>query len=151
MARHPFGPRARRRTRNRTYTILLAVLVISVVVAFYYGPFGKNKADTIDPTSDNDINVDTAAVDEPDAPYDNETIPEPVFAQEPVVEPKPVIAPEPEITQEPEVSQPTAFVPPVVQKEPELPKIAPEPTPGQTIEPNPEAAALIAKAETLLS
>jgi len=43
-------------------------------------------------------------------------------------------------------------MPPVeVQPEPELPKIAPAPTPGPTVEPNPEAATLIAEAAALLS
>ena len=140
MARHPFSPRAGRKTRNWTYTILLAVLVICVVIAFYYGPFGKNEADTIDIAPDGDMDVDTTAVDETDVPYETEIVKEPVVTQEPVV------------AREPEMSRTTAYVPPVeVEKVPELPKIAPEPTPGQTIEPNPEAAALIANATALLS
>ena len=134
MARHPFGPRAGRRTRNRTYTILVAVLVIGVVIAFYYGPFGKNEADIIDIAPQGDTKVDITA------PYESEITKEPVVTQEPVV------------TKEPGVSQTVAFVPPVVmEKKPELPKIAPEPTPGQSIEPNPEAGALIAKAAALLN
>ena len=140
MARHPFGPRAGRRTRNRTYTILLAVLVIGVVIAFYYGPFGKNEAETIDTGTQDDTNVDIIA------PSESEITKEPVVTKEPVATKEPVV------TKEPEVSQTAAFVPPVkVEKELELPKIAPEPTPGQSIEPNPEAAALIAKAAALLS
>ena len=128
MARHPFGPRAGRKTRNRTYTILLAVLVICVVIAFYYGPFGKNEADTIDMAPQGDTNVDTTAPEESEAPY------------------------EPEVIKEPEVNETIAFVPPVeVEKEPELPEIAPEPTPGPTVEPNPEAAALLAEATALIS
>lgn len=128
MARHPFGPRAGRRTRNRTYTILLAVLVIGAAIAFYYGPFGKNEADTIDTTPTGDMNTDTISPDESKTPY------------------------EPEVTKEPEVKETIAFVPPVeVEKEPELPEIAPEPTPGPTVEPNPEAAALIAEATALIS
>jgi LysM repeat protein len=134
MARHPFGPRAGRRTRNRTYTIFLAVLVIGVVIAFYYGPFGKNEADAIDTPIQDDPNVNTTAANKSE------------------ITKEPVVTKEPEVTKESEVNQTTAFVPPVeVKKEPELPKIAPEPTPGQTIEPNPEAAALIAKAAALLS
>lgn len=122
MARHPFGPRAGRRTRNRTYTILFAVLVIGVVIAFYYGPFGKNEAETIDIAPQGNTNVDTTAPEESEAPY------------------------------EPEVNKTIAFVPPVeVEKEPELQEIAPEPTPGPTVEPNPEAAALIAEATALIS
>ena len=128
MARHPFGPRAGRRTRNRTYTILLAVLVIGVAIAFYYGPFGKNEAETIDMTPPGDTNTDTISPDESRTPY------------------------EPEVPKESEQNELTASVPPVeVQTEPELSEIAPEPTPGPTVEPNPEAAALIAKATALIS
>jgi hypothetical protein len=132
MARHPFGPRAGRRTRNRTYTILLAVLVICVVIAFYYGPFGKNEAETIDTAPQGDTNVDTTKADEPKAP-DESKIKEPV------------------VTKETQVNETSAFTPPVeVKKEPELPKIAPEPAPGPTVEPNPEAAELITSAKALL-
>ena len=134
MARHPFGPRAGRRTRNRTYTILLAVLVIGVVIAFYYGPFGKNEADIIDTPPQDDTNVYTTAANESE------------------ITKEPVVTKEPEVTKEPKVNETTAFVPPVeVKKEPELPIIAREPTPGPTVEPNPEAAALIAEAAALLS
>ena len=128
MARHPFGPRAGRKTRNRTYTILLAVLVIGVAIAFYYGPFGKNEADTIDMTPTGDTNTDTMSPDESRTPY------------------------EPEVPEESEQNELTASVPPVeVRTEPELPVIAPEPAPGPTVEPNPEAAALIAEATALIS
>jgi len=133
MARHPFGPRAGRRNRNRTYTILLAVLVICVVIAFYYGPFGKNKADTIDTTPTGDTNTNTIEPDESKTPQEKEIIREP------------------EVPKESEQNELTASAPPVkVQPEPVLPKIAPEPTPGQTIEPNPEAASLITEAAALL-
>ena len=135
MARHPFGPRAGRRNRNRTYTILLAILVICVAVAFYYGPFGKNKAETIDTTPQGDKNIDATAADESKTTYEPEITEEPVVTKEPEVE----------------VNETAAFVPPVeVRKDPESPKIAPEPTPGPTIEPNPEAASLITEAAALL-
>ncbi len=132
MARHPFGPRAGR--RNRTYTILLALLVIGVVIAFYYGPFGKNEAEIIDTTPTGDTNTVSISPDESKRPYE------------------PEVTREPEVTQEPEENELTASVPPVeVQKEPELPEIAPKPTPGPTVEPNPEAASLITEAAALLS
>ena len=132
MARHPFGPRAGRRNRNRTYTILLGVLAVCALIAFYYGPFGKNEADIIDTTQD-EKNVDTTAANEPNILAETE-------AKEPVV------------IKEPAVKKTTASVPPaeIEKKEPELPKIAPEPAPGPTVEPNPEAAALIAEAAVLL-
>jgi lipoprotein-anchoring transpeptidase ErfK/SrfK len=134
MARHPFGPRAGRRNRNRTYTILLAVLVICVAIAFYYGPFGKNKAETLDTTPTGNTNTDTIKPAESRVPYEQEA------------------TAEPEIAEEPEENELTAAVPPVeVPSEPELPKIAPEPAPGPTIEPNPEAASLITEAAALLS
>jgi LysM repeat protein len=133
MARHPFGPRAGRRNRNRTYTILLAVLVIGVMIAFYYGPFGKNEAETINTATQDETNVDTSAANETEVPY------------EPKVK-------EPVVTKEPTVNETPALVPPVEieKKEPELPNIAPEPAPGPTVEPNPEAATLIAEATALL-
>jgi LysM repeat protein len=140
MARHPFGPRAGRRTRNRTYTILLAVLAIGVAIAFYYGPFGKNEAETIDTTPQGDINIDTTAADESETPYESEITKEPVVTNEP------------EVNEESEVNETTAFVPPVeVEKEPELPIIAPEPTLGPSVESNPEATTLITEAVGLLS
>jgi len=134
MARHPFSPRAGRKNRNRTYTILLAALVICVAIAFYYGPFGKNKAETIDTTTQGDTNIDTTAADD----YE--------------ITKEPMVTKAPEVNKEPEVNETAAFVPPVeVQKEPESPKIAPEPMPGPTVESNPEAATLIAEAAELLN
>jgi LysM repeat protein len=134
MARHPFGPRAGRRNRNRTYTILLAVLVICVVIAFYYGPFGKIEAETIKTTPTGNANIETAE------PAESET------AYEPEV-PK-----QPEAPKESEQTELVSSVPPVeVPPVPELPKIAPEPAPGPTVEPNPEAASLITEAAALLS
>ncbi|MHC4203487.1 MAG: L,D-transpeptidase family protein [Planctomycetota bacterium] len=133
MARHPFGPRAGRRNRNRTYTILFAVLVICVAVAFYYGPFNKNKADTIETTPTGDTNIETTEPAESKAPY------EPEVPEQPVV------------LEESAENELTASVPPVeVPPAPELPKIAQEPAPGPTVEPNPEAASLITEAAALL-
>jgi hypothetical protein len=133
MARHPFGPRAGRRNRNRTYTILLAVLVICVTVAFYYGPFGKNKADTIDTPITGDTNIENIKPAEPRTTYE------------------PAVTKEAEVTEEPERNELASSAPPVeVSPEPELPKIAPEPALGPTVEPNPEAASLITEATTLL-
>ncbi|MHC4322821.1 MAG: L,D-transpeptidase family protein, partial [Planctomycetota bacterium] len=140
MARHPFGPRAGRRNRNRTYTILVAVLVICVVIAFYYGPFGKNEADTIDTTPPGEMNTNAVSPDESIKPA------------EPQITREPEIIKEPEVSEEPLQNELTASVPPVeVPPEPELPKIIPEPVPGPIVEPNPEAAALIAEAAALIS
>lgn len=133
MARHPFGPRAGRRNRNRTYTILLAILVIFVAIAFYYGPFGKNEAETIKPTPAEDTNFEAIK------PVEYKT------ANEPEVPEKPD---ETEVA----TSTPPAVTTPVeVPPVKELPKIATEPTPGQTIEPNPEATTLISDTTALLN
>ena len=134
MARHPFGTRAGRKNRNRMYTALLALLVVCVVIAFYYGPFGKNEADTIDGNTipQPEVNTDTNTAD---------------------LSQMPVVPDESEATMEakaPGVNETTAFVPPV-EVEPELPEAPPEPAPGPTVEPNPEAATLIADATAMLS
>ncbi len=134
MARHPFGTRTGRRNRNRMYTALLALLVVCVVIAFYYGPFGKNEADTIDGNTipQPEVNTDTNTAD---------------------LSQMPVVPEESEATIEakaPDVNETTAFVPPV-EIEPELPETPPEPAPGPTVEPNPEAATLIADATAMLS
>jgi hypothetical protein len=134
MARHPFGPRAGRRNRNRTYTILLAVLVICVAIAFYYGPFGKNEAEPIDKSSMDNTTTETTVPEESTTPSE------------------PVVIKEPEAPKKPEVQEPAVPVKPTeVLPEPELPKTTPEPTPGQTIEPNPEASTLISEATALLN
>ncbi len=67
MARHPFGPGAARGARNRTYTLLLAGLLIVMVVAFYYGPFGKNEAEPIDEGLPSEVNIvaETPKVEQP--------------------------------------------------------------------------------------
>jgi LysM repeat protein len=118
----------------------LAVLVICVAIAFYYGPFGKNEAETIDTTRQGDTNIDTTTADESETPYESEMTKEPIVTKEP------------EVIEEPEQNELAASVPQVeVPPEPELPKIAPEPTPGPTVESNPEAATIIAEAVGLLS
>jgi lipoprotein-anchoring transpeptidase ErfK/SrfK len=117
------------------YTILLGVLIVGVLIAFYYGPFGKNEAETIDTdtATQDETKVDTAQTDEPEVVY------------EPEIKKSMV-------TKEPEVVEMTTPAPPAeLKKEPELPEAAPEHIPGPTVEPNPEATTLIAEAATLLS
>jgi len=110
-----------------------------VAVAFYYGPFGKNKAETIDDTSKGDTYIDTVE------PTESRTAYEPEVAQQP------------QLPEEPKQNEMTASVPPMevqpkeVPPTPELPKITQEPTPGPTVEPNPEATSLITEAKALLS
>lgn len=126
MARHPFSPQARRRARNRTYGIL-AALVIIMIIAFMYGPFGKKPAP-----------VESAS---PPEVSDNEvTAPE-------ITEP--ITAAPPERSRpEPEQVVTQTIPEPVIERLPEPIPPAPEPAPGPTEEPNPEATALIAKATT---
>ncbi len=145
MARHPFGPQARRRARNRTYTVL-ALLVVVVAIAFMYGPFGADAEDentalqentTLESSYQADSGID---FDVPDA---NEAL----EAEEP--ESAVAIAPQPEIIvpePEPEIApEPVTVVPETI-----MPQIAPEPVPGATVEPNPEADTLIARAAALI-
>ena len=123
MARRPYRPRGTRKTGNRIYGILL-LLIIVATIAFIYGPFGKNK-------STNDANDIT-----PDANAPEIKEPEPELFPEP--EPELLPEPEPELLPEPE---------PELLPEPNLPDIAPV----ADVEPNPEAAALIAEATAMLS
>jgi lipoprotein-anchoring transpeptidase ErfK/SrfK len=108
MARHPLGTGAGQKARNQTYTILVIVLIIVAVIAFYYGPFGKNEAEPIDvgpvPDTNNaeasmpDVNeivtrlplperAPEPNLPEPDLPEPNLPEPAPVHAVEPVAEP----------------------------------------------------------------
>ncbi len=126
MARHPFSPQARRRARNRTYGIL-AALVIIMIIAFMYGPFGKKPA-PVESAPPSEV-----ANNEADAPKITEPIAAaPPSRSEPVQKQEPVVT---EVVREP-----------VVERLPEPVPPAPEPVIGPTTEPNPEATALITKA-----
>jgi len=85
MARHPSGPRAGRRARNRTYTLLLAGLLVVMVVAFYYGPFGRNEAEPIEGPPPPEVNIE---------------------AEEPGIEQPAVIAPRVDVPLEPAPPEP---------------------------------------------
>ncbi len=126
MARHPFGPQARRRARNRTYTVL-GLFVVVVVIAFIYGPFGADAGDE-DKTVDNGFTAgpDTDVV----VPKVNNTA---AFV--------------PQLSEEP-----AAFVPPaeVAVPEPDVPEIVPVPEPEPTVEANPDAGGLIAEATAFI-
>ena len=136
MARHPFGPQARRKARNRTYTVV-ALLVVVVVIAFTYGPFGADAEDETKRPEEAYTTDSNTPVDVPDV---NETaVVEQPQPNEPVA-----IAPKPELViplPQPEIETP----------EPNVPEIAPDPEPGATDEPNPEADVLIARAAALLT
>ncbi len=129
MARHPFGPLARRRARNRTFTVL-ALLVVVVVIAFMYGPFGADAED-----ENNPLDSSYPAGSNTDV---NETV---VFEQ-PEPNESATIVPPPEVVAMPE--------PGIVTPELNVPEIAAEPELGETVESNPEADVLIAKAAGLI-
>jgi len=102
MARHPLGAREGQKARNQTYTILAVVLIIVAVIAFYYGPFGKNEAEPIEVSPPPDTNNAAASAPEvneivtrlplpgraPEANLPEPNLPEPapVPVMEPVVE-----------------------------------------------------------------
>ncbi|MHC4353996.1 MAG: L,D-transpeptidase family protein, partial [Planctomycetota bacterium] len=142
MARHPYGPQARRRARNRTYTVL-ALIVVVILIAFMYGPFGADAEDKSKPPESgypaepNTVDSDTA-VDVPDA-NENETLA--------VMEPEPAgpvtLASEPNIVV-PDVQ------PAIAEPGPNLPAVAVGPEPGLSVEANPEADVLIAEAAALI-
>ncbi len=126
MARHPGSPYAGQRARNRTYTLLLAGLLVVMMVAFYYGPFGKNEAEPLDsgkPTGPADVNT---------------------VAEQPKVEPPAVTAPPADVQPAPAPpAGPTA-----------APQTAPQPVaePATTpaVQESSDALKLIAEATALL-
>jgi len=147
MARHPYGPQARRRARNRTYTVL-ALLTVVVIIAFMYGPFGADAENEGKPL-DGDYTVDSNSV--PDVPYAphvpdvndsvvaEETAPtEPVAADsDPAVnDVQPLVAVQ---NVRPEVVE-------TAEPEPNLPEFAVQTELVPSVEPNPEADVLIARA-----
>ncbi|MBN2315899.1 MAG: L,D-transpeptidase family protein [Sedimentisphaerales bacterium] len=142
MARHPNGARAGQKARNRTYTIVVAVLIVGALIAFYYGPFGKNEAEPIDvqqTSLESDTNDAVAVV-----PEVNDVI---------------TLTPPNEVTPEPNpiVSRITETNIPLPRREasltgePNLPEPAPIPVSVPIVQPGDEAAALIASAETLMN
>jgi len=141
MARHPFGPQARRKARNRTYTVL-ALLVVVLVIAFMYGPFGAGAEDEnkrVEGVSPSNRGLEARDTKPPfNVPDMNETVAfERPGPNEPVA-----IAPQLEVIEMPE--------PETVTPEPDVPQIAPEPELAETVESNSEADVLIAKAAGLI-
>jgi LysM repeat protein len=141
MARHPFAPKAGRGAgnRNRIYAGL-ALFVIAVAIVIIYGPFGNNKDKNIEPAPPPDANEgavfnadENITTDENlDDVGDNAGSDTNVVADNNVTELNVAILPEP------------------------LTQVQVEPGPLETVaapivEPNPEAAELIAKATALIS
>ncbi|MHC4433674.1 MAG: hypothetical protein ACYTBS_17680, partial [Planctomycetota bacterium] len=157
MARHPYGPQARRRARNRTYTVL-ALLVVVLVIAFMYGPFGADADDENRPLESNDTADSNAAVAElPDvseAPDMNEAIafelPEPNESTT-IAQLEEITMPEPE-PPIPEPAIPEPNTPEVLAEGESLaPEITAEGGSIEAIAANPEADVLIAKAAGLIA
>ena len=152
MARHPYGPLARRRARNRTYTVL-ALITVVLVIAFMYGPFGADAEDeslpveigqVVEGVPPSDLGLQASGtMSLADTPDMNDAI----MAEEPEqLEAEPV-APEPEVV----MSDPLPEIMGMAEPEPSLPAIAVAPEAGLSIEPNPEADVLIAEAAGLIS
>ncbi len=120
MARHSHRPRGRQRTQSWRYIIPVLLIIIVVVIAFKYGPFGKNKSPdgTVDITPDANV------------PELNETGPEVI------IEPEPEPLPQPE----PEPNLPDIATVPDVEPNPEATELIVEATallsekPGRIIE-----------------
>ena len=133
MARHPHGAGAGQKARNRTYAIVAIVFVIVVLIAFSYGPFSENEANTIDAGAPADTNLpDTQQAD-----YAKTSVPE-------VNEVITLVSPA-EVTPEPNITEPK-----VVVLEPNLPEPESVQPLEPVVEPGAEAAAIIASAEKLI-
>ncbi len=105
MARRSHRPRGRQRTQSWRY-IIPVLLIIVVVIAFKYGPFGKNKS------TDETVGITPEA----NVPELNET------------EPEIVIRPEPEPLPEPEPNLPDIATVPDVEPNPEATELIVEAT-----------------------
>jgi len=134
MARHPNGARAGQKARNRTYTIVAVVLIVGALIAFYYGPFGKNEAEPIDVS---ETSLESDAND--------------VAAVEPEVNGIITLTPPEEVTPEPNLAVSGEAEPTIPLPEPNLPEPAPIPVSVPVVQPGDEAAAMIASAETLMN
>lgn len=134
MARRSHRLRGRRRPQQRWRYIIPVLLIVGLVLAVKYGPFGKdtNTVDSNDVTPESKI----PEVKEKETEVAKEPEPEPLPERlpEPIPEPIPQRIPEPE----PKL--------PVVETKPDVPDIAPL----QDFAPNSEAASLIAEAAALL-
>jgi hypothetical protein len=133
MARRSRRLRSRRRSQQRWKYIIPVLLIVGVVIAVKYGPFGKD-------AGPEDVN---GATPESKMPEMEEKVTEVVKEPEPLPErlPEPIPEPIPERIPEPEKKMP------VVEMKPAVPDIAPL----QDFAPNSEAASLIAEAAALLS
>jgi len=125
MARHPSSPRVGQRARNRTYTLLLAGLLVVMVVAFYYGPFGKNEAEPIEGAPPPDVNTEV---------------------EKPKIEPPAVTLPPVDVQPEP---APPKITPEPVQETAPPPVLEPVTTPA--VQENSDALKLIAEATALIN
>lgn len=153
MARHPYGPQARRRARNRTYTVL-ALLTVIVLIAFMYGPFGADAEDEsrrLEGVSATALGTSSQSNQGPDAGQINTAAVVPDANESTVAEEtEPIVAAA--VTPGPEVvnsSQQPAVIE-IEQRGPNLPAVGFETEPQSSLEPNPDADVLIAEAAALI-
>jgi len=132
MARRSHRPRGKRRNVNWIY-IIPVLLVVTVGIAYKYGPFSKDKAqyDTNGITNKAEADVPALSETEPEIVKETAQEPERTPEQLPDLPAKPALEP---------------ILPEVVSK-PNLPEIISVPD----VEPNPEAAEIIAQATAMLS
>ena len=139
MARRSRRLRSRRRPQQRWKYIIPVLLIVGLVIAVKYGPFGKDAGpeDVNGATPESKISefeeIAQEVAKEPEPEPLPERLPEPI--PEPIPESIPEQIPEPEKKL------------PVVETKPDLPDIEPV----QDFAPNSEAASLIAEAVALLS
>ena len=85
-----FGPRAGRRNRSRVYSVL-GVLVVFVVFAYIYGPFGNSDSEPLDSPTQMHTETSVSISDDDSAPAANDN----TTAQPSTAESQPETRPEP--------------------------------------------------------
>ena len=135
MARRPNRLRGRRKSQSFRYVVPV-VLIVVLVLAIKYGPFGNDtNPNDVDPNDINDVTLQSSI------PQVGEKQPEVVKKPEPEPLPEPLPEPEPEPIPEPETKLTAA------EPKQDSPIVATVPD----VAPNPEAAALIAESMALVS
>ena len=135
MARRPNRLRGRRKSQSFRYVVPV-VLIVVLVLAIKYGPFGNDtNPNDVDPNDINDVTLQSSI------PQVGEKQPEVAKKPEPEPLPEPLPEPEPEPIPEPETKLTAA------EPKQDSPIVATVPD----VAPNPEAAALIAESMALVS
>lgn len=85
-----FGPRAGRRNRSRVYSVL-GVLVVFVIFAYIYGPFGNSDSESLESPTPMHSDTNVSLTDEDSTPAANNTMVEPSSAEsQPENRPEPI-------------------------------------------------------------